>query len=99
MFGDSIQGSSNWDSILFHHLVLFLNKQISIIFHDYFHHKCSTDWLNINIICTVAPYNPYYAPEEFTYQQEDPVLFDPVDPYVENQETFFGYVYVYFKDV
>jgi hypothetical protein len=35
-------------------------------------------------LCAVAPYNPYYAPEEFNYQQ------DPILDTIANQETFLG---------
>ncbi len=34
---------------------------------------------------TVAPYNPYYSPEEFTYQQED-----SIDTSIDSQEQFLG---------
>jgi hypothetical protein len=37
------------------------------------------------LVFTVAPYNPYYSPEEFTYQQED-----SIDTSVDSQEHFLG---------
>ncbi len=37
------------------------------------------------LVFTVAPYNPYYSPEEFTYQQED-----SIDTSIDSQEHFLG---------
>jgi hypothetical protein len=37
------------------------------------------------LVFAVAPYNPYYSPEEFTYQQED-----SIDTSIDSQEQFLG---------